>query len=116
MLTLTSADPQAQPEVRERMLSDPRDLQRLREGVRALVELARGPEAATIVAGSGSVEASNKRLFAVLDDDATLDEHLLATAHGRDRLPRRLRRGHPPHLDPHRPGRVTARRRRTGLG
>ncbi|MFI7226097.1 GMC oxidoreductase [Nonomuraea angiospora] len=50
MLTLTSADPQAQPEVRERMLSDPRDLQRLREGVRALVELARGPEAATIVA------------------------------------------------------------------
>ncbi|MGW0197276.1 GMC family oxidoreductase [Nonomuraea sp. NPDC003201] len=80
VLTLTSTDPQAQPEVRERMLSDSRDLERLRDGVRALVELARGPEAATIVAGSGSVEAGNKRLFAVLDDDAALDEHLLATA------------------------------------
>ncbi|QKG19126.1 GMC family oxidoreductase [Actinomadura verrucosospora] len=78
VLTLTSADPQAQPEVRERMLSDARDLARLRDGVRTLVDLARGPEAAVIV--EGSVEAVNQRLFAVLDDDAELDDLLLATA------------------------------------
>ena len=78
VLTLTSADPEAQPEVRERMLSDARDLERLRQGVRALVELARGPEVAPIVAGS--IETSNSRLFAVLDNDAELDDHLLATA------------------------------------
>ncbi|MEV0388873.1 GMC family oxidoreductase [Nonomuraea sp. NPDC050643] len=78
VLTLTSTDPQAQPEVRERMLSDARDLRRLREGVRTLAGLALSPEAASIVAGS--VEAGNGRLFAVLDDDAELDDHLLATA------------------------------------
>ncbi|GAA3621161.1 GMC family oxidoreductase N-terminal domain-containing protein [Nonomuraea rosea] len=78
VLTLTSADPQAQPEVRERMLSDARDLARLRDGVRALVGLARSPEAAEIV--EGSVEARNSRLFAVLDDDARLDDYLLTTA------------------------------------
>ncbi|GLY75622.1 GMC family oxidoreductase [Actinoallomurus iriomotensis] len=77
VLTLTSADPEAQPEVRERMLSDARDRERLREGVRALVELARGAEFAPIV--EGSIEARNSRLFAVLDDDAGLDDHLLAT-------------------------------------
>jgi choline dehydrogenase len=77
VLTLRSADPEAQPEVRERMLSDARDRERLREGVRALVELARGAEIAPIV--EGSVEARNGRLFAVLDDDAALDDHLLAT-------------------------------------
>ncbi|TYB50314.1 FAD-binding protein [Nonomuraea sp. PA05] len=78
VLTLKSADPGAQPEVRERMLSDARDLERLRHGVRALVELARGPEVAGILAGS--VESANARLFEVLDDDAALGEHLLATA------------------------------------
>lgn len=78
VLTLTSADPEAQPEVRERMLSDERDLARLRDGVRAVVELARSPEAAAVV--DGSVEAANEQLFAVLDDDAALGDHLLATA------------------------------------
>ncbi len=78
MLTLTSADPEAQPEVRERMLSDERDLARLRDGVRALVDLARSPEAAVVI--DGSVEAANERLFAVLDDDAELGDHLLDTA------------------------------------
>ncbi|SEH00171.1 choline dehydrogenase [Nonomuraea solani] len=77
VLRLTSADPRDQPEVRERMLSDARDLERLRAGVRALTELARGPEATPILAGS--VERGNSRLFAVLDDDAALDAHLLAT-------------------------------------
>ena len=78
VLTLTSTDPRAQPEVRERMLSDDRDLARLRDGVRTLVEMARGPEAAIVV--DGSVEDANRDLFAVLDNDAELDDHLLATA------------------------------------
>jgi choline dehydrogenase len=78
VLTLTSADPEAQPEVRERMLSDARDLERMRQGVRALAELARMPEVAPILAASA--EAANARLFEVLDDDAALDQHILATA------------------------------------
>ncbi|TWF95419.1 GMC family oxidoreductase [Saccharopolyspora dendranthemae] len=78
VLTLKSTEPQAQPEVRQRMLSDDRDLAQLRDGVRALAELACGPEAATIV--DRSVEAANSDLFAVLNDDAELDGHLLATA------------------------------------
>lgn len=41
VLTLASTDPAVHPPVHERMLSDERDLARLREGVRALVELAR---------------------------------------------------------------------------
>jgi choline dehydrogenase-like flavoprotein len=77
VLTLTSADPEVQPEVRERMLADVRDRERLRQGVRALAQLACGPEVAPIVAGS--VAAENDRLFAALDNDAELDDHLLAT-------------------------------------
>ncbi|KAA9159838.1 glucose-methanol-choline oxidoreductase [Amycolatopsis acidicola] len=76
-LTLTSADPTAQPLVRERMLSDERDLARLRIGVRAMVELGRSAETAEFV--DGSIERENEALFAVLDDDAKLDDYLLQT-------------------------------------
>lgn len=78
LLTLTSADPDAQPDVRERMLSEARDRDRMREGVRALVEMARGPEVAPIL--DGPLDDWNASLFAALDDDAALDDHLLATA------------------------------------
>ncbi|MBK1783531.1 GMC family oxidoreductase [Prauserella cavernicola] len=74
-LTLTSLDPLAQPLVRERMLSDERDLAVLRAGVRATVELARRPETTEIL--SGSLEHSNAALFAALDSDALLDDYLL---------------------------------------
>ena len=77
-LTLTSADPAAQPEVRERMLSDARDRARLRTGVRAVADLARRPEVAPFL--TGPVDALNEQLFAVLDDDAALDDLMLATA------------------------------------
>ncbi|TQM11880.1 GMC family oxidoreductase [Pseudonocardia kunmingensis] len=77
-ITLTSRDPRAQPEVREAMLSDERDLARLRSGVRALVEMARGADVAAI--SDGSVDRVNAAVLAVLDDDARLDDHLLATA------------------------------------
>ncbi|MFF5986796.1 GMC family oxidoreductase [Prauserella flavalba] len=77
-VSLTSPDPTAQPEVREAMLSDERDLARLRAGIRALVELARGDAVAAIA--DGPVDRVNTTLLSVLDDDARLDDHLLATA------------------------------------
>ncbi|WP_410656878.1 GMC family oxidoreductase [Amycolatopsis sp. lyj-112] len=77
-VALVSADPAVQPEIREAMLSDERDRARLREGIRALVEMARGDEVAAI--SEGSVDGLNATLLSVLDDDARLDDHLLATA------------------------------------
>lgn len=77
-VTLTSADPTVQPEVREAMLSDERDLARLRSGLRALVAMARGDAVAAI--SDGPVDRVNAHLLSILDDDAQLDDHLLATA------------------------------------
>ncbi|BCL30327.1 GMC family oxidoreductase [Streptomyces aurantiacus] len=76
-LTLTSADPTAHPHIVERMLSDERDLAPLREGVRALVELARSPETAPVLAAG--LEEANRPLFDVLANDSALDDYLLAT-------------------------------------
>ncbi len=76
-VTLTSTDPADQPQVHQRMLSDERDLARLRTGIRALVELARRDETAAIL--GGSLERENAALFAVLDDDGELDDYLLTT-------------------------------------
>ncbi|MFE6891511.1 GMC family oxidoreductase [Streptomyces sp. NPDC057694] len=76
-LTLASTDPSDQPLVRQRMLSDERDLRRMRHGIRALVDLARRPETAAIT--EGSLDAENAALFAVLDSDSGLDDHLLRT-------------------------------------
>lgn len=77
-VALTSTDPAAHPEIRESMLSDERDLVRLREAVRALVEMAEH-DAVTAIA-DGSLDRVNAKLLSVLDDDAGLDDHLLATA------------------------------------
>ncbi len=77
-VTLSSADPTTQPDVAERMLSDDRDLSRLRDGVRTLIELAEHADTAAITAKPPA--QSNEALFAALDDDAALDAHLLATA------------------------------------
>ncbi|QUH02281.1 GMC family oxidoreductase N-terminal domain-containing protein [Saccharopolyspora erythraea] len=77
-VTLTSADPRVQPEVRLAMLSDERDRARLRAGIRALVDMARGDAVSAI--SDGSFERVNTALLSVLDDDAELDDHLLATA------------------------------------
>ena len=76
-LVLTSTDPTAQPRVEERMLSDERDLPRLRVGVRALVELARRAETTAVL--DRPLETENAALLAALDDDDRLDEHLLTT-------------------------------------
>ncbi|GAA3546807.1 GMC family oxidoreductase N-terminal domain-containing protein [Amycolatopsis ultiminotia] len=98
-VSLTSTDPAAQPEVREAMLSDERDRARLRAGIRALVELARGEDAAAIA--DGPLDRVNATLLSVLDDDARLDEHLLTTAADAQHATSTCRMG-----DPGRPGTV----------
>lgn len=77
-VTLASTDPTVQPLVHERMLADERDLARMRGATRQLVELASGDAVGEIT--STSIEHLNKALFAVVDDDAELDDHLLRTA------------------------------------
>ncbi len=96
-VSLISTDPDAQPLVRQRMLSDERDLPRLRAGIRALVELARADETAPIL--SGSLESANEELFAVLDNDSELDDHLLATAGDSQHATSTCRMGDPGHRD-----------------
>lgn len=78
ILELNSRDPRQQPTVRERMLSDPRDIARMRAGVRLVAELAGSDDVAKICAVSPS--EANRRLWHVLDDDAALDSFILATA------------------------------------
>ncbi|WP_329061653.1 GMC family oxidoreductase [Amycolatopsis sp. NBC_01480] len=92
---LTSADPGVQPQVHQRMLADERDLPRLRAGVRALVELARGEETARIL--GGSLERANEPLFAALDHDSELDDHLLATVGDSQHGTSTCRMGDPAH-------------------
>lgn len=92
-ITLTSTDPAAQPEVREAMLSDERDLARLRAGIRALVEMARGDAVAAI--SDGPVDRANTALLSALDDDARLDDHLLATAADTQHATSTCRMGNP---------------------
>jgi 5-(hydroxymethyl)furfural/furfural oxidase len=68
---LASADPLAQPIVEENMLDDARDLVRIRDGIRRLIEIAGHPgfdaiaESITIGPGGESLDA--------LDDDAAID-------------------------------------------
>ncbi|MBW0105412.1 GMC family oxidoreductase [Pseudonocardia sp. KRD291] len=96
-VTLTSADPTVQPEVREAMLSDERDLARLRSGLRALVAMARGDEVTSI--SDGPVDRVNAHLLSILDDDAQLDDHLLATAADAQHATSTCRMGDPAHAD-----------------
>ncbi|MFF3554181.1 GMC family oxidoreductase [Streptomyces tsukubensis] len=77
-VVLRSADPTALPFLDQRMLSDVRDLQRLRDGVRALLELARARPVAEL--GDGRFDEVNAELLAVVDDDRALDGYLLRTA------------------------------------
>ncbi|WP_017612417.1 GMC family oxidoreductase [Nocardiopsis salina] len=96
-LTLSSTDPEHQPRVRQRMLSDERDLTRMRDGIRALVELARRPGTAAVT--EGSVEQGNRALFTALDDDSALDAHLLATVGDAQHGTSTCRMGHPDGAD-----------------
>jgi choline dehydrogenase len=96
-VTLTSADPLVQPEVREAMLSDERDLVRLRAGMRSLVEMARRDDVAAI--SDVPVDRVNATLLSVLGDDAALDDHLLATAADAQHAASTCRMGDPDDAD-----------------
>lgn len=96
-VSLTSTDPDVQPRIRQRMLSDPRDLPRLRAGVRALVELARSDETTAIL--SGPWERENEALLAALPSDDALDRHLLATVGDAQHATSTCRMGAPDDVD-----------------
>jgi choline dehydrogenase-like flavoprotein len=73
-LRLRSANPGAQPWIEFRMLSDPRDLAALRDGVRRALELARHPALARISTNPSAPGLSS----AVAADDRALDDWLSA--------------------------------------
>jgi choline dehydrogenase len=81
-LRITNADPDVDPQVEERMLSDERDLLRLRDGARRLFEVARQPATAAIAtdAVTLSLDADYRRGVDGFATDADLDAWLLGAA------------------------------------
>lgn len=75
---LASADARVDPQVRMRMLSDPRDLSRMRSGIRTVVELTNSSAVEAITLGAPN--RLDEGLMTVLDDDADLDRYLLEVA------------------------------------
>jgi choline dehydrogenase len=74
---LASSDPTVQPIVAERMLSDERDLRRLRQSVRMLADIVRSQPVSQICAESP--DRTNPELWrALADADRALDDHLMA--------------------------------------
>ncbi|MGV9316509.1 GMC family oxidoreductase [Streptomyces sp. NPDC003691] len=92
-VVVSSADPTAQPLLDQRMLSDARDLARLREGVRELLELARSGPVAEL--GDGRFDEVNAELLAAVDDDRALDGYLLRTVTDGQHLTSSCRMGDP---------------------
>ncbi|WP_198371643.1 GMC family oxidoreductase [Roseomonas rosulenta] len=78
-LRLTSADPEAQPEVDENMLDDPRDRERMRDGVRRLARLAALDPLARLGAITFGETGMSMAEAAALPDDA-LDTIMLREA------------------------------------
>jgi choline dehydrogenase len=76
-VTIAGRDPFVQPVVEERMLSDERDLRRLRDGVRLLAEVAESDAIVDICAVRP--HEVNSELWKVLEDDRALDQRLLDT-------------------------------------
>ncbi len=81
-LRITSADPEIDPQIEERMLSDERDLARLRDGARRLFELARQPALTAIAHRVVTLSTGQSNRKNALDPwtDAETDEWLLAEA------------------------------------
>ena len=75
-VSVVSLDPEVHPVIRERMLSDERDLRRLRSGTRVLAELA-SHDAFRDICAIPVIDA-NRGLWDTLDDDRKLDQYLLA--------------------------------------
>ena len=78
-LRITSSDPTVDPEIEERMLSDQRDLVRLRDGARRLFALGRHPAFARIVEEItvGDPFSGDARPIDSFADDGQLDRWLL---------------------------------------
>ena len=78
-LRLTSADPAVEPEIDFRMLSDERDLVRLRDGLRRLVALMEHPAVTAIAEAVSWPQRGASSID--LADDAALDDWLLTHCH-----------------------------------
>jgi choline dehydrogenase len=85
-LAITAADPTAEPRIDEQMLSDQRDLARLRDGVRRLARLVEHAAFAAI-REEAPPDADPEARVGVpalsagqLEDDGALDEYLMRTA------------------------------------
>ncbi len=76
-VSICSRDPDVHPVVREEMLSDERDLRRMRHGARLLADMVLTAPVAAIC--RHSPRDTNSELWQALDDDERLDRHLLAT-------------------------------------
>ncbi|MCP5025713.1 MAG: hypothetical protein GY929_05440 [Actinomycetia bacterium] len=77
-LRLASDDPDDQPVIDENMLSDPSDLERLRDATRRMIDLTRQPSFETI--GSRILIDFRGTPISDLDSNAAIDEWLLATS------------------------------------
>jgi choline dehydrogenase len=77
-IRLTSTDPLVDPEVEIRMLSDHRDLTRLRDGYKRLVEIVNHPAVAAVNEGYFSFVTGD--FDAKLESDGEIDEWLFANA------------------------------------
>jgi choline dehydrogenase-like flavoprotein len=86
-LTINSADPDADPEIRFHMLSDPRDLVRMRDAMRRLLELAHHPairEIATSVRLGRAIDSPESRSDAgpiAIPTDQWMLEHCFDVQH-----------------------------------
>jgi 5-(hydroxymethyl)furfural/furfural oxidase len=85
-LRLTSSDPFAEPEIELRMLSDERDLVRMRDGVRRLIEIGRHPAVQRItddvlLRGRGFALTSHPSALTIdeLPGEAALDDWMFGT-------------------------------------
>jgi choline dehydrogenase len=85
-LRITTTDPDAQPDIEIRMLSDERDLVRMRDGARRLFDVARHPAVSGVCeqitpggAGFAMTSEDSDDAFAELADDAALDAWMFAT-------------------------------------
>jgi choline dehydrogenase len=78
-LTVTSLDPESMPGLAFAMLSDERDLVRLRDGARRLFAIARH-EAVTGIANELWAYGSRRPIHELESDDAALDEWMVRTA------------------------------------
>jgi choline dehydrogenase len=75
---ITSSDPNVPPLIRHELLSDARDLERLREGVRLVARLVENPAVRDLCDGDPwAPDGPNGALGSLLDDDAGLDRYLL---------------------------------------